>query len=116
MKTTKLVTGILSIVLSAFVMLQSCAAGLGNTLSENGEAGGSAGLLTAICLLAAGIVAIASRASVKKGGSIACIILYGLGALLGFTMAGSYADLRIWAALCLICAVMHLVSIVRKKN
>ena len=37
MKTAKLVTGILSIVLCVFVTFQSCAAGLVNALEDNGE-------------------------------------------------------------------------------
>ena len=41
MKTWKLVSGIISIVLFAFVMFQSCAAGISNSLAENGESGGS---------------------------------------------------------------------------
>ena len=52
MKTWKLVSGIISIVLFAFVMFQSCAAGISNSLAENGESGGSAGLIVAIILLA----------------------------------------------------------------
>ena len=64
MKTWKLVSGILSIILFVFVSFQSCAAGLSNTLQENGEIGGSAGILVAIMLLAGGIVSIATR----KGG------------------------------------------------
>lgn len=44
MKTRKLVSGILSIVLSVFVLFQSALAGVANTMSANGEAGGSAGL------------------------------------------------------------------------
>lgn len=48
MKTWKLVSGIISIVLFAFVMFQSCAAGISNSLAENGESGGSAGLIVAI--------------------------------------------------------------------
>lgn len=43
MKTTKLVTGILMIVLSVFITFQSTVAGLSNTLSDNGETGGSGG-------------------------------------------------------------------------
>ena len=35
MKTWKLISGILSIVLAVFVLLQSAAAGLGNSLAEN---------------------------------------------------------------------------------
>lgn len=114
MKTTKLVTGILSIILFVFVSFQSCAAGLGNAIAENGEASGSAGLFVAIFLLAAGIVSFVSRRSVKTGGTVTCLVLYGLGALLGFTMAGSFGDLRIWGGWCLICAIIHLVSIFKK--
>ena len=44
MKTWKLVSGILSIVLFIMVAFQSCAVGIGNTLGETGEVGGSAGI------------------------------------------------------------------------
>lgn len=54
MKTWKLVSGILSIILFVVVTFQSCAAGISNTLQENGEVGGSAGVLVAIMLLAGG--------------------------------------------------------------
>lgn len=94
MKTWKLVSGIISIVLFAFVMFQSCAAGISNSLAENGESGGSAGLIVAIILLAGGIVSIATRNG-SKGSNIALIVLFALGALCGFTMAGSYADLNV---------------------
>ncbi len=115
MKTVKLITGILSIVLFVFVTFQSCAAGLGNSLSENGEVSGSAGFMVAVCLLAGGIVAIVTR-NKGKGGNIACIILYAIAALLGITMAGSYSDLKIWGGYAAICAVLHLVSTVKSKK
>lgn len=109
MKVWKLVSGILSIVLFFLVMFQSCAAGLANTLSENGESGGSAGVVVSIMLLAGGIVSIATR----KGGNIALIVIYGIAALTGFALAGSFADLTIWAGWCLICAVMAVVSLIK---
>lgn len=112
MKNWKLVSGILSIVLCLFVFFQSCAVGLGNALQENGELSGSAGLLVAILMLAGGIVSIATRSG-GKGGNIALIVLFGIACLLGFTMAGSYSDLVIWAAWCLICAILAVVSLVR---
>lgn len=110
MKILKLVTGILSIILFVFVAFQSCAAGLSNALSDNGEVSGSAGLLTAICLLTTGIVSIATRNAERNGGNIACIIIYLIGALLGFVMAGSYSDLKIWAGYACICGIIHLIS------
>ena len=75
MKTWKLVSGILSIVICLFVLFQSCAAGLSNTMQGNGELGGTAGLIVAIMLLAGGIVSIATRKSSGKGGNIALIVL-----------------------------------------
>nr|DAV68071.1 MAG TPA: hypothetical protein [Caudoviricetes sp.] len=116
MKTWKLISGILSIVLAAFVLFQSMAVGLGNSLSENGETSGSAGFLVAILLIAAGITAIVVRKSVKKGAHIALVIMYGLAAITGFTMAGSYEDLKIWAAWCLICAILAVVAIFKSKK
>ena len=112
MKTWKLVSGILSIVLFVFVTFQSCAAGVANTLEANGEVGGSAGIIFAIMLLAGGIVSIATRKG-GKGGNIALIVLFGIGALCGYTMAGSYGDLYIWATWCLICAVLAIVSLIK---
>ncbi|MCH4007841.1 hypothetical protein [Eubacterium sp. F2] len=116
MKIWKLVSGILSIVLSVFVVFQSGAAGMYNALDGNNQSSGSAGLFVAILMLAAGIVSIAIRNKTGKGGNIALIILFGLAALLGFSMAGDYSDLRIWAGWCLICAVLAIISIIKSKK
>lgn len=115
MKNWKLVSGILSIVLFAFVAFQSCAAGVANTLEENGEVGGSGGIILAILMLAGGIVSIATRKG-GKGGNIALIVLFGLGALLGFTTAGSFSDLYIWSAWCAINAVIAVIALVKGKK
>lgn len=56
MKTWKLVSGIISIVLSVFVVFQSMMAGLANALEESGQSSGSAGLIVSICMLCGGIV------------------------------------------------------------
>lgn len=112
MKTWKLVSGILSIILFVVVSLQSCAAGIYNALDENDEVSGSAGIIVAIMMLAGGIVSISTRKG-SKGGNIALIVLFGIGALFGFTLAGSYADLNIWAFWCLINVVLAIVSLIK---
>lgn len=112
--TWKLVSGILSMVLFILVSFQSCAAGLGNAISNNGEVSGSAGVIVAIMLLAGGIVSVATRKG-GKGGDIALIVLFGIGAFIGFVLAGSYSDLRIWAFWCLVCVVLAIVSMSKKK-
>lgn len=58
MKTAKLVIGIISMVLFVLVAFQSCAAGLGNALADNGEVSGTSGMLLAFCMLIAGIVGV----------------------------------------------------------
>lgn len=93
MKTWKLVSGIISIVLSVFVVFQSMMAGLANALEESGQSSGSAGLVVSICMLCGGIVSIVSRKNNSKGTNIALIILLGLATLTGFVLAGNYSDL-----------------------
>lgn len=116
MKTIKLVVGILLIVASAFVLFQSCAAGMSNSLAENGEVSGSAGLIVAIVMLAGGIVMIVTRNGEKKGGDIACIIMFLLATLMGFANAGTFSDLKIWSGACAISAVISAVSLWGKKK
>lgn len=116
MKLWKLVAGILSCILFLVVMFQSCAAGLANSLSENGEVSGTGGVLLSVLMLAGGIVSIVVRNSTKNGGNIALIVLFGLAALIGFASYGSFSDLAIWAGWCLINAVLALLCIILKKK
>ncbi len=111
MKTWKLVSGIISIVLSVFVVFQSMMAGLANALEANEQYSGSAGLVVSICMLCGGIVSIVSRKNNSKGTNIALIILFGLATLTGFILAGNYSDLYIWSAWCLINAVLAFISL-----
>lgn len=108
MKTAKLVIGILSIVLFVLVGMQSCVAGVGNTMSNNGEMGGTAGLLVAICLLVAGIVAICTRKG-GKGGLVSAGF-YLVGGVVGLLGAGSYGDLYVWSVLSIAFGVVCLVG------
>lgn len=107
MKTAKLVTGILCMVFTIMVLFQSCAAGIGNAIADTGEMSGTAGAFLALLMLAGGIVEVATRKLEGKGGSIAAFIIFLLAALIGFTNAGSYKDLNIWAAWCLILGVLN---------
>ena len=116
MKTAKLVTGILSIIISVFILLQSCAAGVGNALADNGEVSGSAGAFVAILIMAGGIAMVSTRKSEKRGGSIACSIIYFLAALLGYPNAGSYGDLKIWSGMAVILGILNVVALLRAKE
>lgn len=111
MKTAKLVMGIVSIVLTFVVLFQSCAAGLGEAIADEGGTSGGVGVMVALVMLIAGIVVIATRRS--KGGTIFCAVLYALAGLMGVTSSGLYADLVIWGGLCLIFAVICVISAVQ---
>lgn len=116
MKTWKLVSGILSIVLFIVVAFQSCAAGFVNAVENNGQSSGSAGVIVSIVMLSGGIVSIATRKGEGKGGNIALIVLFGIGALVGFALAGNFSDLNIWAAWCAVNAFLAIISIVKGNN
>lgn len=116
MKVFKLVAGILCIVLAAFVMFQSCAAGLVDAMEDAGGVSGAAGSIVAIALLAGGIVMIATRNSEGKGGAIATAIIFVLAAIVGFAGAGVFGDLIIWSALCIVLAIVNVIPLFLKKK
>ena len=117
MKTWKLVSGILSIVLSIFVMFQSSAAGLLNALDGSKESSGTAGLFVAFLMIAGGIVSIAVRKKISNGGNIALIVIFGLAALIGFVSAArKFKDLYFWASWCLLLAVLAIICIIKNRN
>lgn len=110
----KKVIGVISIVLFLIVSLQSCVAGLGNTITENGEVSGTAGIMLSIFMLIGGIIAIVSRTS--KGMTIAAIVFYVLGGLIGISNVGTYADLKIWSILSFIFAALILFHLRKNKE
>ena len=113
MKTWRLISGILSIVLSLVILLQSCAVGMLEAMGADGSDSASV-LLVALLLIAAGIVAIVTRNG-SRGGSIALVVLYAVAAVIGFS-ATVYADLIVWAVWCCVCAVAALVSLLRRRK
>lgn len=110
------VLGILSIILFVMVAFQSCAAGLGNALSDNGEVGGSAGFMCAINLLVAGLIVLVARKTVKKAPMIVAAVLMYLNLLYSQVMAGSYKDLVIWGFLSFAFGVVYLFSVLHTKK
>lgn len=114
LKTWRLVSGILTLVFAALALFQSCAAGVSNALTDSNDLGGSAGLLVSLLMIAGGIVSIAARQG-KRGSNIAIAILFGLAALLGTTNTAVFADLKVWAAWCLICCVIAIYAAARGK-
>ena len=112
MKVTRLVIGIISFVMALIVTFQSCFAGLGNAMEDNGEVGGSAGVVLAVFAIVAGIIAIVTRKGEGKGPFVAGgFYLAG-----GLAMAGSYADLKIWGVACIIFALVFIIGTILEKK
>ena len=115
MRAYKLTSGIVSIVLSIFIVFQSSIAGLANALEENGEVGGTAGLLLAICYLVAGILALVAN---NKDGKINYVPggFWAVGSIIAFMTAGSYTYLYIWATIAIVFAVVIIIGTARKNK
>ncbi|AQG71684.1 hypothetical protein AWJ15_01290 [Lacticaseibacillus rhamnosus] len=120
MKTTKLVVGILQIVLSLFILLQSCAVGVGNAIDKSKDVGGSAGFVVAILFIASGIIYIVTRKSEKLGGDIAGLVLMIISWLFAISNAHVYSDLQIWGWVSFIIGVgffvWHFIALRKQAN
>lgn len=114
MKTVKLIIGIISIVLFGIIVFQSCVAGIGNALEDNGETSGSSGVFVAICMLIAGIVGIATRKGIAGG--FVSGGFYAVAGIIGISNYGSFGDLMIWSVLSFIFAVVFIVGSIMTKN
>ncbi|MQN00863.1 MAG: hypothetical protein DUD27_01385 [Lachnospiraceae bacterium] len=116
MKIWKLISGILSIILFAVVMFQSCAAGVVDAIDAKGGTSGGVGIIVGILMLAGGILSICVRNQEGKGGDIALIVIFLLAAMIGLAAHGIYTDLIAWGIWCLINAILALVDIIIKSR
>ena len=104
-KVTKLVVGILQILIAIFIVFQSMAVGLGHAMENSNDVGGSAGMFVAILFFVSGIVYLCTKKMDKLGGDIACLIINLIAWLLAITNAHDYSDLTIWGWLAFIIGV-----------
>lgn len=117
MKVWKLVSGIICCSLFLITTFQSCAASLVVNMGDQVEYGGIGGFILSFLMLAGGIVSIvAYKHPQSKGLNIAITILFGLASIIGFSTAGSFGDLNLWAFWCLICAALGAVSLFKKNK
>ncbi|RMC41849.1 hypothetical protein F5ESL0233_05960 [Lactobacillus sp. ESL0233] len=97
MKVTKLIVGILQMVLAAFIVFQSCAVGASHAMeNKTSDAGGSAGIIVALLFLACGITYVATRNAKGLGGDIAGLVMMLISWIVAITNGHDYTDLVIW--------------------
>lgn len=113
--TWKIVSGILCMVLFAFMMYQVRALTLFNALTGGSDTSGATGFLVGILILAAGIVSVTTR-NKGVGANVILLLLYLIGALFAIdegTSGGAYKDLVVWGIWCVVCAIITVVCIVK---
>lgn len=108
MKTTRLILGIITIVLFVIIAFQSCAAGVVNSINQSNDVGGGAGLIVAFLSLIAGIVAVATRSSV--GGAYTSAGFYLVSGIIGMTNSDVYKNLSIWSSLFIIFGIVFIIA------
>ncbi|WP_048703585.1 hypothetical protein [Companilactobacillus ginsenosidimutans] len=97
MKATKITVGILMILISILILIQSMAAGFVNSVENNGHTSGSAGVIMSFAYLLCGILYLATQKMKSIGGDIATaaiLILFGLISLASADK--NFGDLTIW--------------------
>ena len=114
MKVWKLVSGILSIIFSGWVMLGSGVAGFLNDLDgskADSATAVAAGFFVSILMLAGGIVSIAVRNKIDERSNGALAVIFGIAALVGVTGGSESVALDFGIVWCLACAVNAVVCI-----
>lgn len=113
----RLVLSIISYVICLFILFQSCAVGFVNSVENNSDTSGTAGVILMIFMLAASSVGIATRNSRKKAGPIVAGALYVAGGLLGLlSSGGSYGDLVVWSVVSLAFGIFFIIAGVLNKD
>ena len=108
MNRGKLIIGIISIVLSGFIFIQSSFAFLGDMLMEEGGRSGLIGILVGVLMLMAGITAIVTRKNIW--GTVTVGVMYGIAGLIAIGNYGVFTDLIILGGISLSFAVVFFIS------
>ncbi|MFT8458095.1 MAG: hypothetical protein ABF804_05500 [Liquorilactobacillus ghanensis] len=109
MKTTKLVVGILMIILSVFIVFESAIVGVGIAIVNGHHISSSAALFVAILYLVAGIIYLATKSKKGLGGDVANLVLLLIAWIIGFSKVGMYSGLKTWSWLAFIIGVVFFV-------
>jgi len=112
----RLAIGVISIVLFVFIVFQSCAVGISNTLEDNGADSGSMGFWLAMFMLIAGIVGICTRNSNSKVGAIISTVLYWFASLYSIGESKTYPDIAVWGVISFAFGVVFLICAIKTKK
>ncbi|WP_056997792.1 hypothetical protein [Fructilactobacillus fructivorans] len=109
MKTTKLASGIVMIVLGAIIIFQSMFAGVSNAFESNNSGSGTLGFFLAVVYIITGIVYICTRKAHSLAADIINFVLLAFMWILSISNASDYTDLIVWGWIALIIGAVFLV-------
>ena len=112
----RLVIGVILLILSLFVLFQSCAAGVVNTMESSSDFGGTAGFFVAVLMIATGVIAICTRNTKSKAGPGVCTGLLALAAIIGFCNSAVYEDLVVWSVVNVAFAIVFLICAIKTRR
>ena len=106
----RLILGIISLVLVVLITFQSCAASIGEALSDSDGVNGAAGYLVALCFLVSGFVMIVARKSEGKVAAIISCAFCWIAFLLSRFFSEYYGDLKVWGIVAFAFGTVYLLS------
>lgn len=112
----RLVIGVILLVLSLFILFQSCATGVVNTMESSSDFGGTAGFFVAVLMIATGVIAICTRNTKSKAGPGVCTGLLALAAIIGFCNSAVYEDLVVWSVVNIAFAIVFLICVIKTRR
>ncbi|EEU03466.1 hypothetical protein GCWU000322_00746 [Eubacterium saphenum ATCC 49989] len=119
MKVWKLVSGILSIIWSGWVMLGAGVTGFLSDMEgskDDGTAVVVVGFFVSILMVAGGIVSIAVKNKIDERSNGALAVIFGIAALVGVTGGSESVALDFGIVWCLACAVNAVVCIFQNRK
>ena len=112
----RLVIGIISMVLSVFVLLQSYAVDTLYTLADSEETAGSVGIMFSLLFLAAAIVGVCTRNSKSSLGAHVSTLLYWVAGMSTFGVWEAFEDLLIWGIISIGFGIFFFVAAIKSDN
>lgn len=115
-QTAKLIIGIISFVLFAFVSFQSCAVSLATSLGNGDNTSAGCGAISALCFCVAGIIALVARKQKTKTINYVCSGFYW--AVYFFSRFGmkDYPDLEFWGYISFAFGCVFILTVAKTKK
>lgn len=113
MKVTKLILGIIIILIALLIFSTAKILLIGNALSDNTDDGYLSGFLVAPLMIAGGIIMIVTHKHIGHGGDIAGLVIFVISTLICQTMAGDWVDMSgFYKWLNLFYAIFNMIKII----